>query len=285
MTLAELNEAVVVEFGQSDIDEDDRLCRRELILDLCRGLIDCFSGVASLAHSSVATFLTSSNPLPEELKMFRVTRGEGEWILMRKCLSYLSMTPFSSGYCNCHKELKDRLNKYPLLPYAAENWALHANKCAITPKDSANILSFLQTYHSPRGGNYSSWAQALLPKTDIGDLKALTTTPPLYYAASFGLASVVKLILEEDRGVDVDAKGGRNGSTALFVACWREHYDVARLLLGAGADALLWDKSTGLTPRALLVRRQERSEVAKRLLWDVENNMIVKAPRVVPKYG
>ena len=86
------------------------------------------------------------------------------------------------------------------------------------------------------------WVQTLVPETDT---RTIDNTEPLYYAASFGLVPVVKAILASDPNVNINARGGRFNSPSLFVACWRRNYEVAEILLKAGADPRAPDFSTG----------------------------------------
>jgi ankyrin repeat protein len=46
----------------------------------------------------------------------------------------------------------------------------------------------------------------------------------------------VRIILDTERRVDINVLGGRAHSTALHVSVYRDHIDVARLLLQRGAD-------------------------------------------------
>jgi ankyrin repeat protein len=64
----------------------------------------------------------------------------------------------------------------------------------------------------------------------------IQATKPLYFAASYGLVSVVQLILTDVAALDLEAKGGRYGSSALQVASYRGNTECVRLLLAAGAD-------------------------------------------------
>jgi hypothetical protein len=246
LLLEELNEAIIVQDDQAAIDEEDRLCHPGLIPEICRGLIDHHSGYISLAHSSVARFLLTPDILSHKAAYFALKPDEGDRVLMRMCLQYLSMDFFASGPCTTMVEFASRFQSYPLLSYAAACWATHANSFELNQADINSIMKFLQTRHLPIGGNYCAWIQVLLPETDMCDVGKLQATHPLYYAASFGLAKIVQLILENDKDVDVDARGGRRGSTPLFVACWRGYYDVARILVSAGADPTLVDRGCGL---------------------------------------
>lgn len=252
LTLVELNEAIIVEDGETDIDEEDRICRKEAILETCRGLVDCYAGVVSLAHSSVETFLTASKIKSTQAARFSLEPGKGDKILMQKCLQYLSMDIFRSGPCRDVQEFKARLKTYPLLEYAAQHWPLHAKRCELDKSDVASIMDFFHTWRLPNGGNHASWVQVLIPDIDPWEHEIWTENQPLYYAASFGLYEVVKALLQEDSGADLFALGGRYGSTPLFVALWREQYDVALLLLDAGSDATLEDEGSGLTAMELM---------------------------------
>jgi ankyrin repeat protein len=86
--------------------------------------------------------------------------------------------------------------------------------------------------------------EALIPGVNPSIIE---NTEPLYYAASFGMTSVVKAILVSDPGLDINAPGGRVGATPLFAACWRHNYDVAETLLKAGADPKIADPGTGVS--------------------------------------
>lgn len=122
---------------------------------------------------------------------------------------------------------------YPFLSYASHFWSLHGATFQFNDSDRENVRRFFDTQCLPRRGNFGVWVQTLIPDVNT---KAIDATSPLYYAASFGLVPVVKTILESDRSIDINARGGRHGSTPLFVACWRHRYQVAEILLEAGAD-------------------------------------------------
>jgi ankyrin repeat domain-containing protein 50 len=68
-------------------------------------------------------------------------------------------------------------------------------------------------------------------------------TQPLYYSASFGLTDYVRMILESENDVDLNAMGGRAHSTALHVATYRNHIEVVKILLEKGADPNLCNES------------------------------------------
>lgn len=107
-------------------------------------------------------------------------------------------------------------------------------------KVAGSIQKFLSTRSRANGGNYGWWIQFI-----AGGLQpeVIARTEPLYYAASFGYTFLVKTILNFDKNVDLEAPGGRHGSTALQVACFRRHKETSRVLLEAGANTLTLDGS------------------------------------------
>lgn len=209
-------------------------------------MIDYHAGVTTLAHSSVAKFLMTPVIFSSKAAYFALRPDEGDRVLMNMCLQYLSMDCFASGPCKTVDEFASRLQSYPLFLYAATCWAMHANSFELNQLDVDSIMKFLQTHRLSTGGNYCSWIQILLPETPMQGVMRLRDIHPLYYAASFGLTKIVRLILQNDKEVNVDTRGGRTGSTPLFIACWRGYFDVARILISAGADPTIVDRGVGL---------------------------------------
>lgn len=152
-----------------------------------------------------------------------------------KCIAYLSLKEFDSGPCADGDEVHNRHRRYPLLGYASRNWALHAQNLKDLGEPLwTNMKSFLFSSDFGRG-NFLAWVQLLIPYS-----KNISQTPPLYYAASFGLITVVKYILEA--GADVEAHGGRCGATPINIASYRGYKDVVKLLLEHGADPYVNDE-------------------------------------------
>lgn len=159
----------------------------------------------------------------------RLDASEAHRNIAGKCIAYLSLEEFDSGPCADGGEVHNRYRRYPLLGYASRNWALHAHNLQDLGEPLwANLKSFLFSSDFGRG-NFLAWVQLLIPSS-----KNISQTPPLYYAASFGLITVVKYILEA--GADVEVHGGRCGATPINIASYRGYKDVVKLLLEYGAD-------------------------------------------------
>ena len=243
LTLKELAEAVILDENQREINDDDRLNQPRVILDICQGLIVCNRSTLGvvLAHFSIKTFLLSDWVRQSEVAFFSLEPISANRSILRKCLAYLWLDNFKGGYVESIIELENRYRRHVLLEYVAQRWPLHT-EYDLEPSDMKLIRSFLDTYKLPRGGNFTSWTQFLLGTVRGKDIE---NTQPLYYAASYNLLPIVRVLVDgsdnnKDGGdtdkVDLDAPGGRGGATALNIACLRGHYDMAKILLEAGAD-------------------------------------------------
>jgi hypothetical protein len=240
LKLAELAEAVILEHTDKNVDSDCRLHSPGILLGLSQGLfdLDVDSGLVALAHSSVKAFLVSDWIKESSVADFSLDSKRGHSAILRLCLIYLSFSEFSEGYGEPKGTVESRLKMYPLLEYVAKNWTLHA--ATVSPEDWNRIKAFLDTRSHKSGGPYGWWLQC------IGLNAHPDTVPwsqPLYYSASFGLTNLVKAILDNDPSVDLEAPGGRAGSTALQVASFRKQWEVVVLLIEAGSNAFSLDGS------------------------------------------
>lgn len=240
--LGELNEAVIIDEECTELDEDMMLVPPQLLLHLCEGLISQdHSGQIRLAHASVRDFLTSEWIRTSRVKYFSLDPTTADATIIRKCLSYLCLDNFKDGYEPDRNETLKYVTEYKFIRYAARYWPDHAASCELGEAEQKLVKRFFDTGNLPRRGNFGSWVQVLLPGAD-GNV--IEMTHPLYYAASFGMMSIVKAILTSDPTVWIDAPGGRVGATALFAASNRHNYAVAEVLLQAGADPTIKDPET-----------------------------------------
>lgn len=238
LTLAALCEALVLEEGDVSLDDHCRLHHPETVLNMCQGLIvyDENTSTVTLAHSSVRTFLTSHHICCSPVAFYHLDDVEAARTIFRKCLRYLMFDEFKRP-CLEHELLRKRFINFPLLGYAARNWASHCGHGApagftLSVAEVDDVLTFFGTRDlGEKGGNATAWMQVLLVEAPV---QIARSTEPLYYASSYGLLSVVERLLKD--GAAIDAYGGRACSTALQVACCRDRFSVARVLLDAGAN-------------------------------------------------
>jgi hypothetical protein len=254
LTILELAEAVILDDYETAVDEECRLPEPMVLLEICQGLVDydATTNVVTLAHSSVRAYITSSRTREGEVSWFSYNIPGIHADFANKCLSYLLLEHFQDGCCT-EEELEKKFEDYPLLRYASRYWPLHARISDRQGRQEASALAFCLSSKKARGGNFCFWVQCLMPDASRETIMA---SEPLYYASSFGLADLVKSLLTSE-DVKVDARGGRYSSSALHVACYRGHVEIARQLLECGADinlldsdgrtALFWAKRLGRT--------------------------------------
>jgi hypothetical protein len=247
LTLRRLNEIVVLDETSMVLDEDMMLVPPHILLQICQGLItEDKDGCVILAHSSVKDFLTSDWIRSSRVSFFSLNPRIADQKIMHGCLAYLCLDNFSHGYMAPESPLELR-KKHPFLIYAANFWPEHGSACDFG-EDLYMVHKLFATRFLPGRGNYATWLQALFRQTvkSTKDNAILDATHPLYYAASFGMAPVVKSILASDQSIDVNAPGGRVGATPVWIASLRFNFEVVGILLEAGADPRIRDPGTGL---------------------------------------
>lgn len=242
LSLVEICEALQITPGLSHLDKNKLLLFPMDVVSVCGGLVDFDedTGIVSLAHHSVKAYLTNPNRRGSTA-YFYLSEDSANQYFAEKCLTYLSFQVFASGPCPDTASQDKRQARFPFLAYAAYNWALHAGKVAsIGPSLSIAMKKFFSSPTSTHG-NFLAWVQVLLPEQEV---RVVRGTPPLYYAASFGLTTIVEYLI--DSGADLESHGGRFGATPLGIASYRGHGDVVKILVNRGASPYTPD-NTGLS--------------------------------------
>lgn len=143
---------------------------------------------------------------------------------------------FASGYCDW-PTLQSRIGEWPLYHYAVHFWPHHViySGDALDEKTWLLLQLFFKTRESGIGGSYAAWVVTLTPSIKLKDM---LDTQPLYFAASFGIESLIRKILDTDPNLDIEAPGGRYGSSPLQVASFRNRTAAVKLLLEANANPM-----------------------------------------------
>lgn len=235
LSLKQVHEAIAIELGTSQIDDESRLISPRDIIDLCGSLVTVSDyGIVTLAHLSVKEYLLSESIRESRVSNFALTADDAIIDMAMSCLTYLSFEEFASGPATSNTLFEQRLQRYPFLKHAAVAWTYYVRQAGQPPELDEHVYKFF----SPASRNhFMSWVQVLNARrrdesSGWGDYNPDAT--PLYYAASFGLEKTVRALL--DGGVEVNAPGGRFGATAFHAASLRSHFETMNILLEAGAD-------------------------------------------------
>jgi hypothetical protein len=241
LTLDDIVEILAVDLEATPprFEPDSRLLDPRTILSMCSSLVTTSRAKAlRLAHASVADYLTRPNPSGPS--QFHFTRNSALQFLAQTCLAYLLNPEFSEGDTGLtHTHVEQRLRTFAFLWHTVNFWPIYLKREAgdpeehLTPRTKEILQMFFSTSKLPNGGNFAAWVRMLIPHSPASYVQ---NTHPLYYAASFGLFEVVRIILDTEKELDINVLGGRARATALHVAVYRDHIDVVRLLLERGAE-------------------------------------------------
>lgn len=242
LRLSELAEAVILRDDDFVIEDDARLTNNSVLLDVCNGLVVRNGPVVTLAHDSVRSFLTSEHIEQTSAAYFALDAHNAHAHIMSRCLTYLRLSIFSFGPVKTMPLLQERKERHPLLSYATTSWPVHSESFPMQPSDEKKVLDFFATKSEGyTGSSFDSWVQFLLGQTDLNTIRQ---TQPIYYAASFNMVAILRILTRPELGIDIERRGGRFLSTPLYIAVWRGNWEAAEILLRAGADPLSRDVLT-----------------------------------------
>ncbi len=224
----------------SDIDPDEVLSAGELT-SMCAGLviIDA-SDIVRLVHFSAQDYFREKRE-----KWF----SNGDTILARDCLTYLSFKEFDAGASSGPTESEDfkqRIIKYPLLEYSCSYWGIHASQSQHPDDLTTQILDFLNCKPHLDAAVQALWYSDS-PDVAVWDVRS--GVYPLHVAAYFGLTDVVMKLLRA--GARVDCRDSFE-TTPLMYAASGGHTPVVQVLLREKADPnLVCGRSSSSLHRAI----------------------------------
>ncbi|KAF7557074.1 hypothetical protein G7Z17_g893 [Cylindrodendrum hubeiense] len=260
LSTTELQHALAVEVGESELDEDN-LSSIEDIISVCAGLvtIDEESNIVRLVHHTTQDYFEG-----RQSSWFPNSEAE----ITQICATYLLFNIFESGPCPTDDAFEERLQVNPLYQYAASNWGHHARK---TSPIGEEVIRFLNSDSSMSSAIQSTFAYRRSygyfgDRTYSNEFPRRVTA--LHLAAHFGITGAVNFLLEQS---DIEANDGA-GWSPLFRAISNENEDFVRLLIDKGADV---NASTngGLT---LIHAIENRNEAIIQLLLERGANPNVK---------
>jgi hypothetical protein len=212
-----------------DLDSDlssvdnENVVPSDLLITVCAGLvvIDTESNIIRLVHHTTQEYFDRRRQT-----LFPAAQID----ISRACVKYLLQPIFENGPCSTKEEIATRKIECPFFIYTARHWGNHARgtpESELAPlilKLLTNELSLASLVQGMTDGTYSG---RNLDQTYI------MKTPAISVVASFGLVTIVNLLLSD--GIDITGTGS-DESTPLHHAVWGGHLDLVKLLLQNKAD-------------------------------------------------
>jgi len=203
----------------------------QAVLSTCSSLIaivdDGGHQVVQFSHFSVKEYLTSDRLANASgtISRYYILPESAHTILAQACLGVLLRL---DDHVN-----EDDARDIPLANYAAEHWVDHAQVKDV----SSRIQDAMEAVFDVDKLHYATWLRLHDMDIDFGfadDSDRPRHGKPLYSASLCGFHDLAKHLAVK-HPEQVNARGGRIGSP-LGAALFREHFQVAELLLEYGAD-------------------------------------------------
>lgn len=254
LTTTELQHALGVEVGKSQLDEDN-IPQVEDMVSVCAGLVtvDKEGVIIRLVHYTTQEYFDGTRE-----NWFPNTEAD----IMTICVTYLSFDKFEMGICYNDEEFEERLRSNRLYNYASHNWGHHAREAStLTPE----VISFLK-----RQAQAEASSQALLAVKRYSSHSNYSQKFPrqmkgIHLAAYFGITKAVQLLLSSNRLDLNDSYGG----TPLLWAAMNGHEAIVKLLLAIGKIDADVEDICGQTP--LSYAAVNRHKVIVKLLSEHTN--------------
>ncbi|TFA98055.1 Ankyrin-3 [Trichoderma ghanense] len=255
MKIKELQEALAVEVGASELDKDN-IPTVDHIIQACASLVVVEGEGIELVHYTAQEYFE---------------RPDNRWMhqahtyIANVCLTYLSFPDFVNGPRMPREDHARRMENCPFYGYSGANWAYHTNEALAQGLEVSKVIGFLE-----HGATRASWYQNLmcghlsyhLPEpcypepfpTQVTllhiaaffglhevvtyllshgvspNVKDSDIGPPLFWAALGGNVRVVKLLLEVTNPEITDEERYKDGSPLLMAACMGHEAAVEALL-------------------------------------------------------
>ena len=268
-------EAMCHALGMSDVLETQQLPREldKVLIPEVGGLVKCCEGLVAidpvtrlvtLAQDDIAECMRrqrsaylSGNINETRARMDHFSYEE-MWMLAAVSLAYLTMSKFEEGPCHQVTALRERLDEYPFLEYAARHWGYHVrelrplpmshwhlieNNIRILLRKAKNLEAVFQVRDLDadgvrlreavqKGKEHNQVLDATQIRSSISALQVLS---------SYGLTGIVQDLLPSKPATSFERDSV--GTSAIHEAAQAGWDDIVEILIEAGANPLSKDRN------------------------------------------
>lgn len=222
LTIVELQHALAVEIGESELDEEN-ICEPDQLVSVCAGLVtsDQETGVIRLVHYTTQQYF-------ERTRLSWAPNAQAD--ITMTCLTYLSFNTFETGPCDTDEKIVVRLQQNIFLDDAAKNWGHHGRRASSEETVHELAMKFLAN-----DIKIACCAQVLnSSERSYCASRVARSLTGIHLAAYFGLEKIIINLLTV--GFSPDPKD-EHGRTPLSWAVQYERKAVVKLLIGCdGVD-------------------------------------------------
>ena len=277
LKLVELQHALAVRESDTEFDAGN-IPSQKALLNCCLGLVAVDDTLTvRFVHFTLEQYFYDNS---------QAEFPDGYSSIANTCLTYLNFGELRQN-CDDNESLKDIMNRYPFLDYAAIYWGTYVNQqCNDTLTELARKLVDGTSRYLPY--SIEVLKRHLYPQASIGwqflgihaiayfglseimayflrkkvwqiDLQDLSGRTPLSWAAENGHEVVVRLLIEGNR-VDINTKTCMQ-NTPLLLAAGNGHEAVVRLLIESGRVDINAKDHFGNTPFSMAVEKGHEAVV------------------------
>lgn len=199
LTFSELQYALAVEIGESEIDEEN-LPDVEDIISVCTGLltIDQGSSVIRLIHYTTQEYL-------EQIRLTWIPNAQA--YIATICMTYISFETFAFSF---HRDDEFLICNNIFLDYTAQYWGFHARE-ALNETVKLLIMSFLDTELKARCLCHILLYQNYFPVEYLDAMYLYGRMGPAfaeYLVIYFGLEELLPILFKKDHSLYLDDTRG-----------------------------------------------------------------------------
>lgn len=273
----ELLEALAVQPGMTELDEEDKVVDDTDFCGVCENLIvlDRTNECYQLLHSSLKDYLMERNvgkvDVPEE---YRALQKNADNILGETCLTYLNFEQFGKDSTSSAEDVKRMIAASPFLQYAAVQWGRHVAvakgdhlhdlaRTFVTVSERRNLsMQFLILAHEERPTLFAGPSTPLhilamfdlvgvaSTMTDLDAYQAQAdgfSAIPLDYALSYGSRQMCNRLLVGIENLNESEDRPRCRCLPIHTAANNGWAEVVRSLIDLGYEAEIKSGNEGLT--------------------------------------
>ncbi|KAI1809721.1 hypothetical protein GGS20DRAFT_260186 [Poronia punctata] len=247
----ELADMIEIVHFSKNVNDRDAMVAKDLVRTACGPLLEIIADeTVRVVHHSLTEYLIGTTRADKPVGYPILKHDATHATLALSCLAYLeavcraSTKGGESSHRNHPKWTFEQSARYPFFEYAATNWSWHVVKSGASQLYQKEVIEathqFFQETEQRKMWLRFKWSSVF---------EYVEGIPPLYIATRLGIEAYVRELLTDSNRLDVDVDvQDAWGRTPLWWAASLGHTSILRLLVAEGANPDHADHHNGLKP-------------------------------------